>query len=134
MSAASWHSGHNRLCAALAAAIGLGIGWLDLHTTEVIVTILALLLAGLVLGLLKPVAAWRWALLLTLGLPIVAGCGQLLGVRTAEPIQLDPRVWLVALAVGLVGCYTGVAIRQMAKFTASRRATGHRRPPNKMIH
>ena len=68
-----------------------------------------LLSAGLVLGLLKPVAAWRWALLLVLGLPVVTGCGHFLGVHTDEPIRLDPRVWLLSLAVGLLGYYTGVA-------------------------
>lgn len=119
ISAASWRSGHNPVWVALAGAIGLGIGWLDLHTTEVIVTILALLSAGLLLGLLQPVAAWRWVLLLTVGLPVVAGIGQLLGVDTAEPIRLDPRVALLALAVGLVGCYTGVLIRRIVRFATS---------------
>lgn len=119
ISAASWRSGLNLVCAALAGVIGLGIGWLDLHTTEVIVTVLALLSAGLLLGLLQPVAAWRWALLLAVGLPVVAEIGQLLGIATAEPIRLDPRVVMVALAFGLVGCYTGVLIRRLARFTTS---------------
>jgi hypothetical protein len=44
----------------LAVLVGLNIGWLDLQTTEVVVTVLALLLAGLPLGLLEPRAAWRW--------------------------------------------------------------------------
>jgi len=102
----------NRVCAALAVAIGLGIGWLDLHTTEVGVTALALLLAGLVLGLLQPKAAWRWAVLLALGLPVMAVVARLFRVRTAEPIRLDPRIALVALAFALVGCYSGVLIRR----------------------
>jgi MFS family permease len=99
-------------CATLAAATGLGIGWLDLHTTEVIVTILALLLAGLLLGLLQPTAAWRWAVLLALGLPVMAAGGQLLRVRTPEPIRLDPRIVLVAMAFALLGCYSGAAVRR----------------------
>jgi hypothetical protein len=114
MNPASRKSRHNAICATLAVVIGLGIGWLDLHTTEVIVTILALLLAGLLLGLLQPTAAWRWAVLLTLGLPAMAVIGRLLRVPTAEPIRLDPRVALVALAFALVGCYGGVAVRRIA--------------------
>jgi hypothetical protein len=98
----------------LAVAIGLGIGWLDLQTTEVIVTILALLLGGLLLGLLQPTRAWRWAVLLALGLPAMALVGQLLRVRTAEPIRLDPRIVLVAAAFALVGCYSGVVVRRVA--------------------
>jgi MFS family permease len=102
-------------CIALAAAAGLGIGWLDLHTTEVTVTILALLLAGLLLGLLEPRGAWRWAALLALGLPIMALVAGLLRVHTAEPIRLDPRVALAALAFALAGCYSGVVVRRIAE-------------------
>jgi len=108
------------LAAALAVAIGLGIGWLDLHTTEVVVTILALLLGGLFLGLLQPSAAWRWAVLLALGLSAMAVVGHLLSVHTAEPIRLDPRVVLAALAFALVGSYSGVAVRRIvARLTTS---------------
>ena len=110
--AASWRSPFDLACTALALALGLGIGWLDLHTTEVTVTIVALLACGLLLGLLQPAAAWRWALLLALGLPIMEGFGRLTGMRTAEPIRLDPRVALVALAFALVGSYAGAMIRR----------------------
>ncbi len=114
MNPASWSSRRSAICTASAVAFGLGIGWLDLHTTEVIVTILALLLAGLLLGLIQPIAAWRWAVLLALGLPVVAVFGRLCRLRTAEPIRLDPRIALVALAFALAGCYSGVAIRRIA--------------------
>jgi hypothetical protein len=105
--------------AALATVLGLGIGWLDLHTTEVVVTILPLLLAGLLLGLLQPTGAWRWALLLAVGLPAMAVVARVLGVSTTEPIRLDPRIVLVAAAFALVGCYLGVAIRRLAGLTTS---------------
>ncbi len=106
---------YNIVVAFLAMVLGLGIGWIDLHTTEVAVTILLLLLAGLLLGLLQPVAAWRWALLLAVGLPALALVARFLGVVTAEPIQLDPRIALVALTFALVGSYTGAAIRRIAR-------------------
>ncbi len=118
MKLVSWRSRYDLACAALAAAIGLGIGWLDLRTTEVIVTIAALLSAGILLGLLRPVAAWRWAVLLALGLPVMAGVSRFLAARTAEPIRLDPRIALVALAFGLAGCYTGVLIRRIVRTTS----------------
>ncbi len=120
MNPANWNSRLNAICTALAVAFGLGIGWLDLHTTEVIVTILALLLAGLFLGLLQPTAAWRWAVLLALGLPAMAVVGSLLRLRTAEPIRLDPRIVLVALAFALIGCYSGAVVRRIvARLTTS---------------
>ena|SRR5690348_4597763 len=109
----------SRYSAGLAIVLALGIGWLDLQTTEVSVTILALVASGLLLGLLQPVAAWRWAALLALGLPAVSALGKLFRMHTAEPIQLDPRVALVALAFALVGCYTGVVIRRVARFPVS---------------
>lgn len=112
MNPSSPHPGRNVMPTLWAVAIGLGIGWLDLHTTEVSVTILALLLAGLFLGLVQPSGAWRWALLLALGLPAMAAVGRLLGLRTAEPIRLDARIVLVALAFALIGCYSGVLLRR----------------------
>lgn len=117
---ASWNSRQSAVCTVLAVVIGLGIGWLDLHTTEVVVTVLALLLAGLLLGLLQPKAAWRWAVLLALGLPAVAAVGPLLDVRSAEPIGLDPRIVLVASAFALAGCYSGVAVRRMLRRVTTR--------------
>jgi len=84
------------------------------------VTIVALLLAGFVLGLLQPKAAWRCAVLLTLGLPIMQIVGQQLSLHTAELIHLDPRVTLVAFVFALVGSYVGVGIRWLvATFTSS---------------
>lgn len=97
---------------ASAVVMGLGIGWLDLHTTEVTVTILALLLSGLFLGLLQPASAWRRAVWLALGLPAVATAGRLLDVRTVEPISLDPRIVAVAFAFALIGCYGGAGLRR----------------------
>ena len=98
-------------CVALAVVLGLGIGWLDLHTTEVTVTIVALLAAGFLLGLLRPKAAWRWGALLALGLPVMAGVAIAGGMQTAEPPKLDVRITLVALAFALAGAYAGVLLR-----------------------
>ena len=105
---------YDLLCGALAAALGLGIGWLDLHTTEVTVTIVTLLATGFALGLLRPKAAWRWAVLIALGLPVMAAVAKLSDMPTVEPAQLDPRVTLVALAFALVGAYAGALLRRVA--------------------
>ena len=114
-------TGLTAISAALAAAFGLGIGWIDLRTTEVTSTVVALLVAGFVLGVLHPRWAWRWAVLLAVGLPAMAAVALLLHLRTAEPVSLDPRIFLVVLAFALAGCYGGVALRR----TLSRRT-----PPN----
>jgi len=111
---ASERPAHDAACAALAAAAGLGIGWLDLHTTEVTVTVVLLLAAGFALGLWRPRAAWRWAVLIAMGLPVTAAVAKVSGLRTAEPARLDPRIALVALVFALGGSYTGALLRRAA--------------------
>jgi len=96
----------------VAVALGLGIGWLDLHTTEVTLTIVALLASGLLLGLLQPRGPWRPALLLALGVPVMEIVGLLLHLDTAEPIRLDPRIVLVVTAFALIGGYAGAGVRR----------------------
>lgn len=112
MSTSRYNSLQSAFCVVLALALGLGIGWLDPHTTEVSVTIGALLLAGFLLGLLQPNAAWRWAVLLALGLPLMGAIGIWSGTTTAEPIHVDPRIALIALGLSLVGCYSGAVLRR----------------------
>jgi len=110
-----WRSPWERGCTALALLMGLGIGWLDIHTTEVIVTVVPLLAAGALCGLLQPRAPWRWGVLIALGLPVVAAGAQLARVVTPEPIRLDPRVTLVAAAFALAGCYAGALMRRAVR-------------------
>ena len=107
----SWRSPHDLACAALALLSGLAVGWLDLHVTEVAVTIGALLAAGLLLGLLRPSAPWRWGVLIAVGLPIVAAVARFSGMRTTEPARFDVGVFAVAFMFALVGSYAGVLIR-----------------------
>ena len=107
-----WRSPLDGGCAVLAALLGLAIGWLDIHTTEVSVTIVALLAAGLICGLLQPQAPWRWAVVIALGLPVVAAAARLARVVTPEPVRVDPRIALVAAVFALAGCYAGAIIRR----------------------
>jgi hypothetical protein len=116
----SWRSPQDLACAALAVVLGLVIGWLDLHVTEVVVTILALLVAGLLLGSLRPAAAWRWPILVVVGLPIMAAVAHMIGMQTAEPARLDVRITLVALAFALLGSYVGVLTRHTVRALTSR--------------
>ncbi len=95
----------------LAIVLGLGIGWLDLHTTEVTVPIVGLLAAGLFCGTLQPRGAWRWALLLAVGVPAMQAVALWLDLDTAEPVRLDARPVLVVAAFALIGCYVGAGLR-----------------------
>jgi hypothetical protein len=111
----SWRSPRDLACTALALFLGLVAGFLDLQVTEVIVTILALLIFGLLLGLLQPSAAWRWAILIVIGLPIMELVAMIIGLQTAEPTRFDLRISLVALVFALFGAYIGVFIRHMVR-------------------
>ena len=102
----------DRGCAVLAVVLGIGIGWLDIHATEVTVTLVALLAAGGLCGLVQPRAPWRWAVLIALGLPVVAAVAAFARVVTPEPIRVDPRIALVAAAFALVGCYAGALMQR----------------------
>jgi hypothetical protein len=97
-------------CTALAILLGLGIGWLDIHTTEVTVTIASLLVSGVLCGTVQARGPWRWGLLIALGVPVVEAIARVTHVATAEPVHLDPRVWLVVAIFALGGCYVGAFI------------------------
>lgn len=113
----SWRSTRDLVCTAMAVAIGLVAGWIDLHVTEVIVTILTLLTSGLLLGLVQPKAAWRWAILIAIGLPIMEFIAIKFGLQTAEPVHPDFRIVLPALVFTMLGAYVGVFIRYLAHLT-----------------
>lgn len=104
---------YNLFCTILAIILGIIIGWIDLQVTEVSVTILTLLAVGLLLGLLQPKSAWRWALLISAGIPIMEMIAINFRLQTAEPVQLNPFVILIVLLFALIGTYVGVFIRRL---------------------
>ena len=107
----SWRSPRDLSCTFLAIILGFAIGWLDLQITEVLVTILALLLVGLLIGFIQPYAAWRWGILIVLGQPIMSVIARIYDLHTSEPVQLDVRIVLVALIFALLGTYIGAFLR-----------------------
>ena len=113
-------SRRNLALSVLATGIGLAIGWLDLHVTEVMVTVLALLAGGFILGLLQPVAAWRWGVLMAIGLPVMEVLALAGGWQTAEPVHIDIRILLAALAFAMLGAYSQIFIRRVARALAAR--------------
>lgn len=112
---ASRYSSGDILPAVLALAFGLIVGWLDLQVTEVVVPIVALLVSGLLAGLIRPKAAWRWALMIAAGAAVVEIAAVKFDWQTAEPVQLDFRVAMVEFAFAMLGAYTGVFIRYITR-------------------
>ena len=120
MASPSWLSPRDLFCTILAAVLGLVVGWIDLHVTEVVITILTLLAAGLLSGMIRPAAAWRWAILIAIGIPVMAAIAVMTGMQTAEPVQADARITLVALVFALAGSYAGVLLRRIVAKSTGR--------------
>lgn len=109
-----WRSPRDFACTVFSVVLAVAIGWLDLHAAEVSITILALLIAGIFLGSFRPAAAWRWAILVSLGLPAMTTIARVFGLQTSEPARLDLRIMLAAFLFTLAGTYAGVFVRRAA--------------------
>jgi len=108
-------SSRNLFSVIFAITLGIIIGWIDLQVTEVAVTILSLLIGGFLLGLLQQKSAWRWAFLITVGIPIMQIIAINFSLQTAEPVKLDPLVILIVLLFALIGTYVGVFMRKLKR-------------------
>lgn len=106
--------------ALMALALGALVGWLDLQVTEVSITIGALLSAGFVAAVFHPVAPWRWAGCIAVGLPVMAALAGPLDIRTAEQVHPDVLTTLVAAGCSLAGAYGGALLRNIIKPTMER--------------
>ena len=84
----------------------------DRHNVdEVYPTLMVVLIGSFVLGVLRPRHAWRWAIIIGLGVPFF-------GPLPALPARLaSPGRWAmlaVLLIPGLIGAYTGSILRSAA--------------------
>lgn len=92
------------ILALLAAVI---IDAVDVHATEVQATLMVLLPATFLLGLLHPRRAWLWALIIGLSIPLTYLLAGPLGIVTAEPPS-PPYTGLIVLVPAFIGTYAGV--------------------------
>lgn len=114
-SSTSWRS--TAICALLALVGGVVIGVIDFNATEPQpAALLVLMLAGL-LGFAQPRDAWRWAIIVTLGLPFAHISLRQLGVQPRDPVSPGEYATLIALIPALSGAYGGVLIRRMIQRT-----------------
>lgn len=94
----------------LALYLGLLVGLTDLRTDDPQLPVLLLLTFGLFLGFARPQAAWRWALVLGLWIPVLGWIARAAGVTNAQ--FSDVLFSLVALVPALIGAYAGVLVRR----------------------
>ena len=88
----------DRSCLALALVCGGCCGFVELHTTEVVSTIVVLLLTGALLGFARPQFFWLWALITGVSVPASYLVARLVGIT--------PREWP---HTGAIASYLGIA-------------------------
>ena len=95
----------------VAIALGLGIGAFDYSVTEVQSTLIVLLPLTFVFGFINSRAAWRWALVIGLGIPVAHVIGHALSI---QPPYTDHVVAsLLALVPTFIGVYSGALVRRI---------------------
>jgi hypothetical protein len=97
----------------LSLGLGLFAGYFDSHTEEVPFTLLLLLGCGVVLGVMQPAGAWRWALLLGASVFLFHALEWLVGYQPRYPAEPNIFITLFALAPAFIGVYGGVLVRRM---------------------
>jgi hypothetical protein len=101
------------LCTALALAGGLIAGLIDFNATEPQPAALLVLIFAGILGLIQPRDAWRWAIIVALGLPLAHLSLRQLGWQPRDPVSPGEYATLIALIPAFIGAYGGVLVRRV---------------------
>ena len=103
--------------------LGLLTGFVDLRNDEIWASLLLLLVFSFMLGVLQPRNAWRWSLLIGIGIPAVHFIGLLFGYTSpchpgrvcAPPSLLDVLGLFVVMIPAFIGTYMGVFAGTLTK-------------------
>lgn len=101
------------VCLIAAVVLGLCAGWVDFHNNEPQPAALLLLIFGFLLGCIQPRSAWRWGILLGMGLPATYIIAHSFGLKPVEPLQPNVLAGLLAILPATIGAYVGAAIRKL---------------------
>jgi hypothetical protein len=101
------------LCAVLALAGGLVAGAIDFNATEPQPAALLVLIFAGILGLIQPHGAWRWAIIVALGLPLAHLSLRQLGWQPRDAPEPGEYATLIALIPAFIGAYGGVLMRRV---------------------
>jgi hypothetical protein len=100
-------------CVAAAMGIGIYASYIDRHNAhEVYPTLLVAAVGSFGLGLIRPLGAWRWALIIGLAVPFA---GPLLTLSARLAIPGNWAILAVVSAPGLVGAYAGSFLRRATR-------------------
>lgn len=102
----------------LALMFGALLGYIDLNSSEVFLPMVCLLLFAFTLGAFQPKAAWRWGLLIGLGVPSAYAVASLIQLPPSDaPAQ--PLTLTVLVIPALAASYAGVLVNRLSQTTSS---------------
>ena len=93
-----------------AAFAGVFAGWIDIRVGDLLFTALLVLAPCMMLGLMRPQRAWRWAVVVGICVPVVELLGYL--VLTQKPYRAQIYESFLAFLPGIVGSYGGAMLKQ----------------------
>jgi hypothetical protein len=89
----------------LGAFLGFCAGALQVKIGDLLFTALVVLASTMLLGVLRPKQAWRWSLLVGIGVPIVTLLAYLF--LTEKPYRAQIYESALAFLPGIAGAYSG---------------------------
>ncbi len=100
------------LCLALAIMGGFLAGAVDFNNDEPQAAVIVIVVFTGLLGLIQPRKAWRWALVVGLGVPIVYVIATALGYHAKSVGEPGWYASLIALIPAFISTYCGVLVRK----------------------
>ncbi len=100
------------LCIALAVIGGLLAGAVDFNNDEPQAAVIVIVVFTGLLGLIQPRKAWRWAIIVGLGVPIVYLIATTLGYHPKSVGEPGWYASLIALIPAFISTYCGVLLRK----------------------
>lgn len=99
--------------AAVLVGIGVGLVGFALAGHDALPALLLLAIPTFAFGLARPQGAWRWGLLIGLGIPAVHLAVPAFGFSPAYPVRPGPWITLLALIPALLCAYLGALVRRL---------------------
>jgi hypothetical protein len=96
---------------ALAAAAGIGTGFVDVAVNDLLFTALLVLAACMLLGLLRPRWPWRWVLVVAVFIPLSELSAYL--IMTVKPTRGQVYGSFLTVLPGMAGAYGGSVMRSV---------------------
>jgi hypothetical protein len=90
---------------ALAIALGVSAGWLDIKVGDLLLTAMVVLAACMLLGILSPRKPWRWVLLVGVFVPVVEWLAYFLLSEKPQRAQIYES--FLAFVPGIAGAFGG---------------------------